>query len=60
MDFEYYLPGGGILQAGVFDKEFQNYIFRSAKINVADGSPVKANQILLEWDPYTFSNSLAL
>src|SRR3954453_10811870 len=26
-----------------------------AKINVEDGAPVKANQILLEWDPYTFS-----
>lgn len=36
LDFEYYLPSGGIIQAGVFDKEFQNYIFRSAKINVAD------------------------
>lgn len=36
VDIEYYMPGGGILQAGVFDKEFSNYIFRSARINVAD------------------------
>ena len=36
IDLEYYLPGGGIVQVGVFDKEFTNYIFRSAKINVAD------------------------
>src|SRR6202011_4540018 len=26
-----------------------------AKILFEDGAPVKANQILLEWDPYTFS-----
>jgi TonB-dependent receptor len=26
LDFEYYLPDGGIVQAGVFDKEFTNYI----------------------------------
>jgi TonB-dependent receptor len=36
LDIEYYMPNGGILQAGVFDKEFRNYIFRSAKINVSD------------------------
>src|ERR1700691_1283759 len=26
-----------------------------ARVLVEDGAPVKANQILLEWDPYTFS-----
>jgi TonB-dependent receptor len=26
LDAEYYLPGGGILQIGAFDKEFNNYI----------------------------------
>jgi TonB-dependent receptor len=26
LDFEYYLPKGGILQLGAFDKEFSNYI----------------------------------
>ncbi len=36
LDIEYYLPGGGILQAGVFDKEFKNFIFRSTRINVSD------------------------
>jgi TonB-dependent receptor len=36
LDFEYYMPNGGIVQVGVFDKEFENYIFRSAKINVTD------------------------
>jgi TonB-dependent receptor len=36
LDIEYYMPSGGIIQVGVFDKEFQNYIFRSAKINVSD------------------------
>jgi hypothetical protein len=24
LDFEYYLPGGGIVQFGAFDKEFSN------------------------------------
>ena len=36
LDLEYYLPSGGIVQVGVFDKEFQNYIFRSARINISD------------------------
>ena len=26
-----------------------------ARVLAADGAPVKANQVLLEWDPYTFS-----
>jgi DNA-directed RNA polymerase subunit beta' len=26
-----------------------------ARVLVEDGAPVKANQVLLEWDPYTFS-----
>ena len=26
-----------------------------ARVLADDGAPVKANQILLEWDPYTFS-----
>ena len=33
LDLEYYLPHGGIIQIGVFDKEFKNYIFRSAQVN---------------------------
>jgi DNA-directed RNA polymerase subunit beta' len=37
-------------------RERERYpVVYGAKINVADGSPVKANQVLLEWDPYTFS-----
>jgi TonB-dependent receptor len=36
LEIEYYMPNGGIIQAGVFDKEFQNYIFRAAQLNVAD------------------------
>ncbi len=35
-DVEYYLPNGGILQAGVFDKEFSNYIFKSTRKAVTD------------------------
>ena len=34
LDVEYYLPGGGILQAGLFDKEFTNYIVPRVQNNV--------------------------
>jgi DNA-directed RNA polymerase subunit beta' len=38
------------------NRERERYpIVYGAKINVEDGAPVKANRILLEWDPYTFS-----
>ena len=37
-------------------REKERYpVVYGAKITVADGDPVKANQVLLEWDPYTFS-----
>ena len=36
LDIEYYMPNGGIIQVGAFDKEFSNYIFRHARINVVD------------------------
>lgn len=34
LDLEYYLPHGGIIQIGVFDKEFRNYIFSNVLTNV--------------------------
>ncbi len=38
------------------NRERERYpVVYGAKINVQDGAAVKANQILLEWDPYTFS-----
>ncbi|MBV8865055.1 MAG: DNA-directed RNA polymerase subunit beta' [Acidobacteriaceae bacterium] len=38
------------------NRERERYpVVYGAKINVEDNAPVKANQILLEWDPYTFS-----
>ncbi|HEX5464643.1 MAG TPA: DNA-directed RNA polymerase subunit beta', partial [Burkholderiales bacterium] len=38
------------------NRERERYpVVYGAKINVEDGAAVKANQILLEWDPYTFS-----
>ncbi len=38
------------------NRERERYpVVYGAKINVEDGAPVKANQVLLEWDPYTFS-----
>ncbi len=36
------------------EKERYQVVY-GARILVQDGAPVKANQILLEWDPYTFS-----
>ena len=54
IDVEYYMPNGGVIQAGVFDKEFQNYIFRSSKINVLD--PVFGG---LRGDFVTFLNESA-
>ncbi len=37
-------------------RERERYpVVYGAKINVEDGAAVNANQILLEWDPYTFS-----
>jgi DNA-directed RNA polymerase subunit beta' len=36
------------------EKERYQVVY-GAKILVADRAPVKANQVLLEWDPYTFS-----
>ena len=37
-------------------RERERYpVVYGAKMNVEDGAPVKQNQILLEWDPYTFS-----
>ena len=36
------------------EKERYQMVY-GAKILVEDGGPVRANQILLEWDPYTFS-----
>jgi DNA-directed RNA polymerase subunit beta' len=38
------------------NRERERYpVVYGAKINVENGAPVKANQVLLEWDPYTFS-----
>ncbi len=36
------------------EKERYQVVY-GARVLVADGAPVAANQILLEWDPYTFS-----
>lgn len=36
INIEYYLSNGGIIQAGLFDKEFNNYIFASRRLNVMD------------------------
>jgi len=51
LDIEYYMPSGGIIQAGVFDKQFKNYIFRAATLNVA--SPIFLGQ---KGDFFSFFN----
>src|SRR5258708_20567027 len=46
------------IMAVVDDKgrEKERYpVVYGARVLVEDGAPVKSNQILLEWDPYTFS-----
>src|SRR5271167_2950336 len=38
------------------NREKERYpVVYGARITVAEGDPIRANQILLEWDPYTFS-----
>ena len=36
LDFEYYLPQGGIVQFGAFDKEFSNYIVTESRTVASD------------------------
>jgi TonB-dependent receptor len=36
LDLEYYLPAGGIVEVGLFDKEFTNYIASRIQRNIAD------------------------
>jgi len=46
LDLEYYLPHGGIIQVGVFDKEFKNYIFANVltqQFNPIFGTGVKGD-----------------
>ena len=54
LDIEYYMPGGGILQVGLFDKEFQNYIFKHTQIMVSD--PIFEGQL---GDYATYANESA-
>jgi TonB-dependent receptor len=43
-DIEAYLPEGGIIELGVFDKEFTNYIARRIEMNVTN-DPLAAGQL---------------
>lgn len=46
LDLEYYLPHGGIIQIGAFDKEFKNYIFANVltnQLNPIFGAGVKGD-----------------
>ncbi len=54
IDLEYYLPNDGVVQIGVFDKEFRNYIFRNVLTKVSN--PIFQGQL---GDFATFSNENA-
>jgi TonB-dependent receptor len=36
LELDYYLPSEGVIQIGVFDKEFKNYIFKNNLVNVSN------------------------
>ncbi|HEX4740155.1 MAG TPA: TonB-dependent receptor [Caulobacteraceae bacterium] len=38
LDYEWYLPQGGIVQAGLFDKQFSNYIVTENQFRIYSGS----------------------
>jgi len=44
----------GVVDEKAREKERYQVVY-GARVLVADGAPVKPNQVLLEWDPYTFS-----
>ena len=44
LDFEYYLPQGGIFEVGLFDKEFTNYIVTRIENGVA-GNPLAGGDL---------------
>ena len=44
LDLEYYLPQGGILEVGLFDKEFKNYIVTRIENGVA-GNPLAGGDL---------------
>jgi len=47
---------GSILVVDEKGRERERYaVIYGARVKVADGQPVTSNQIIVEWDPYTFS-----
>ena len=54
LSLEYYLPKGGILQLGAFDKEFQNYIVTLKQKRLYTGSDALFQGLVVEYD--TFAN----
>jgi TonB-dependent receptor len=60
LDFEYYLPHGGVIQAGFFDREFSNYIVddQFKKIDTTPGS--EFNGLLVTYASFSnISNAYA-
>jgi TonB-dependent receptor len=53
VDFEYYLHNGGIIQVGLFDKEFQNYIVTNFYNAVDNSNDIYKGQLV---GYYTYSN----
>ncbi len=54
LSFEWYLPGGGILQLGAFDKEFQNYIVTEFQRRLYSGADPTFAGLIVGYT--TFSN----
>lgn len=52
VDFEYYLPRGGILQIGAFDKEFSNYIVTEYERRLYNGTDPLFQGLIVGYTTY--------
>ncbi len=53
LSFEYYLPNGGILQVGLFDKEFSNYIVTSFQRRLYVGTDPTFAGLMVGYSTYS-------
>ncbi|RAK59432.1 TonB-dependent receptor [Phenylobacterium hankyongense] len=52
LSLEYYMSGGGVVQVGVFDKEFDNYIVRQFQRRLYDGTDPTFAGMLVGYSTY--------
>lgn len=52
LSFEWYLPEGGILQLGAFDKQFQNYIVTQYQRRLYDGTDPSFQGLIVGYTTY--------